>query len=68
MSSTPTAWYLAADSRQVDTIEVARLAGSRGVQIEEDHDFNTGNFRLKAVLDFAAAPIDWRGVYKFAAS
>lgn len=68
LSSTPAAWYLAADSRQVDTIELARLAGQRGVAIEEDYDFSTGNFRLKAVLDFAAAPIDWRGLYKFAVS
>ena len=68
LSATPTVWYLAADSRQVDTIEVARLQGQRGVAIEEDHDFATGNFRLKAVLDFAAAPIDWRGLYRYAAS
>ncbi len=68
LSSAPTVWYLAADSRQVDTVEVARLAGQRGVAIEEDYDFATGNFRLKAVLDFAAAPIDWRGLYRYAAS
>jgi len=36
--------------------------------IEEDYDFATGNFRLKAVLDFAAAPIDWRGLYRYAAT
>lgn len=68
LSSAPTVWYLAADSRQVDTVEVARLAGQRGVMIEEDYDFATGNFRLKAVLDFAAAPIDWRGLYRYAAA
>ena len=68
LSSAPTVWYLAADSRQVDTVEVARLAGQRGVAIEEDYDFTTGNFRLKAVLDFAAAPIDWRGLYRYAAA
>jgi ATP-dependent Clp endopeptidase proteolytic subunit ClpP len=68
LSSEPTVWYLAADSRQVDTVEVARLAGQRGVAIEEDYDFATGNFRLKAVLDFAAAPIDWRGLYRYAAT
>lgn len=68
LSGTPTAWYLAADSRQVDTVEVARLAGQRGVAIEEQYNFDTGGFRLKAVLDFAAAPIDWRGLYRYAAS
>ena len=67
LSATPTVWYLAADSRQVDTVEIARLQGQRGVAIEEDHDFATGNFRLKAVLDFAAAPIDWRGLFRYAA-
>lgn len=54
LSATPTVWYLAADSRQVDCpIEVARLQ-ARQASRSKDHDFATGNFRLKAVLDFAS--------------
>jgi ATP-dependent Clp endopeptidase proteolytic subunit ClpP len=59
-----TAWYLAASPSQVDTIEVARLDG-RGVVIDDDVDFMTGGFRLKATLDFAAKAIDWRGLYRY---
>lgn len=55
-------WYLAADHNQVDTFEIAHLNGQRGVFTEEDNDFNTDNYRIKARLDFATQVIDWVGL------
>lgn len=63
-ASSETAWYLAGSASQVDTVEVAYLAGQRRIHTEEDKDFDTDAFKLKARLDFQAAAIDWRGLYK----
>ncbi len=59
-----TAWYLAGSTDQVDTVEVAYLREQRGVFTEEDQDFTTDNYRIKARLDFATQVIDWVGLYK----
>lgn len=59
-----TAWYLAADSGRVDTIEYAYLAGEEGVQIETRSGFEVDGVEVKARLDFGAAAIDHRGMIK----
>ncbi len=59
-----TAWYLAASWQQVDTVEMAHLNGQRGVFTDEETDFATDTWRIKARLDFAAQVIDWVGLYK----
>lgn len=59
-----TSWYLAAGNEQVDTIEYAYLEGSEGVQISSRMGFTVDGVELKASLDFAAAVIDHRGLYK----
>ncbi|MFP4560990.1 MAG: prohead protease/major capsid protein fusion protein [Thiohalorhabdus sp.] len=58
------AWYLAADSGDIDTIEYAYLDGEEGVVTEERMGFNVDGMEIKARLDFAAKAIDWRGLYK----
>ncbi|WP_390624391.1 prohead protease/major capsid protein fusion protein [Iodidimonas nitroreducens] len=58
------AWYLAADSAQVDTIEYAYLDGAEGVQLSSRIGFNVDGVEFKASLDFAAAAIDHRGFWK----
>ena len=63
-AASATAWYLAADPAQVDTVELGYLAGQRGVFVEEEHDFATDAWRFKARLDFGTKAIDWRGLYK----
>lgn len=63
-SDSATAWYLAADWGQVDTVEIAYLDGNRGIQYEEQQQIDRDGLTVKARLDFAAAPIDWRGLYK----
>lgn len=59
------AWYLAADSMLVPTVEYAYLEGAQGPQVErvENPDDMLG-LKIKAWLDFGAKAIDWRGLYK----
>lgn len=59
-----TAWYLAADYNQVDTIEVAYLQGQRGAFIDQEENFDTDALKVKCRLDFQAAPVDWIGMIK----
>lgn len=60
----PGGWYLAASHDQIDTCERVFLEGQRGVFTEEEQDFSTDAFRLKARLDFAATYPDWVGLHK----
>lgn len=59
-----TAWYGAADSSQVDTVEYAYLDGSEGLYLESQVNFDTDGVEFKARLDFAAGVTDHRGLYK----
>lgn len=59
-----TAWYLAADWGQVDTIERAYLEGARGVSYEERPGWEIDGLEVKARLDFGAQVIDHRGLLK----
>ncbi|MFA7521295.1 MAG: ClpP-like prohead protease/major capsid protein fusion protein [Halothiobacillaceae bacterium] len=56
-----TAWYLAANPEQVDTIEVARLDGD-GVSTESNEGFFVDRTDFKVRLDVGAAVLDWRGL------
>jgi len=58
------AFYMAADYNQIDTFEVAYLAGSQGVEIEQEMDFDTRGIKISAVHDFGAKCIDYRGIAK----
>ena len=59
-----TSWYLAASNSQIDTVEIAHLEGQRGVFTEDQTEFSTDAYSVKARLDFAAAAIDWVGLIK----
>lgn len=59
-----TAFYLAADTGACDTIEYCFLDGAEGVQMSDRIGFNVDGVEIKASLDFAAAVIDHRGLYK----
>lgn len=63
-AASTTAWYLAADSSAVDTVEYCYLDGSEGVYLEAGSDFDVDGMKVKARLDFAAKAIDHRGLYK----
>lgn len=61
-----TAWYLAAASSQVDTVEYCYLDGAEGPVIESEVGFETDGVSYKCRLDFAAKAIDFRGLHKSA--
>lgn len=63
-ANSATAWYLAADSAAIDTVEYCYLDGAEGPVIESETGFEVDGVSLKARLDFAAKVIDHRGLYK----
>ena len=63
-ANSATAWYLAASTDQVDTVEYCYLEGQDGVYIETRQGFDVDGMEIKARLDFAAKAIDHRGLYK----
>lgn len=63
-ATSATGWYFAADPGQIDTVEYCYLDGSEGLQLESQIGFDVDGVEFKARLDFAAAPIDFRGLYK----
>ncbi|MHB1098256.1 MAG: prohead protease/major capsid protein fusion protein [Burkholderiales bacterium] len=58
------AWYLAASSAMMDTVEFCYLEGQDGVYLETRQGFDVDGMEIKARLDFAAKAIDYRGLYK----
>lgn len=65
-ANSATAWYLAAENGQIDTVEYCYLDGAEGPVIESDVGFETDGVAYKCRLDFAAKAIDFRGLYKSA--
>jgi len=63
-ANSATAWYLAANPMQIDTVEYCYLEGNEGVYIESRNGFEVDGLEIKARLDFAAKAIDHRGLYK----
>jgi hypothetical protein len=59
-----TAWYLAADPNQHDTIVRAYLAGVPRPYLEENSEFEHGDIGHKCRLDFGVGVVDYRGLYK----
>jgi len=63
-AASETAWYLAANPNQIDTIEYAYLEGQQGAYIETRNGFDVDGVEIKCRLDFGAKAIDWRGLYR----
>ncbi len=61
-AASETGWYISANPNQTDTLEIAHLAGQRGVFVDSETSFASDTFRLKARLDFTAAAIDHVGL------
>lgn len=59
-----TAWFLAARSGQIDTVEYAYVDGSEGVRTETFASEDIDGVKVRATLDFAAKVIDWKGLQK----
>jgi len=65
-ASSATAWYLAAQNSQVDTVEFCWLDGAEGPVVESEIGFEVDGISFKCREDFAAKAIDFRGLYKSA--
>ena len=63
-ANSSTAWYLAANTGQIDTVEYCYLQGAAGPVIESEVGFEVDGISYKCRLDFAAKAVDYRGVYK----
>jgi len=63
-ANSTTAWYLAANTGQIDTVEYCYLQGAAGPVIESEMGFEVDGISYKCRLDFAAKAIDFRGLYK----
>jgi hypothetical protein len=63
-AASTTAWYVAADPNQIDTIEYAYLEGQEGVYLETRLGFDIDGIEFKVRDDFGAGVIDFRGLYK----
>lgn len=63
-ANSTTAWYLAAESGSVDTVEYCYLDGAEGPVIESEPGFEVDGMSWKCRLDFAAKAIDYRGLYR----
>jgi hypothetical protein len=63
-ANSATAWYLAANNSQVDTVEFCYLDGAEGPQMESNVDFDVMGKSIRCSLDFGAKALDYRGLYK----
>ena len=63
-ASSATAWYLAANNGQIDTVEYCYLDGAEGPMIESEVGFEVDGISYKCREDFATKAIDYRGLYK----
>ena len=58
------AWYLAADNSQIDTVEVSFLQGEESPVLEDEWDFDKDVYKYKVRQTFGVKAIDWRGLYR----
>lgn len=63
-AASETAWYLAADPVQVDTIVYGYLEGQTGPYVETKAGWEREATEIKVRHDFGAGVIDFRGLYK----
>lgn len=57
-------WYLAANPAVIDTVEHCHLEGEEGPVMDERIGFESDGVQFKIRHDFAAAAIDFRGLYR----
>jgi len=63
-SNSTTAWYLAADTGIVDTVEITFLQGEESPVLSREEGFSTDTLKYKIRQTFAAKAIDFRGLYQ----
>jgi hypothetical protein len=55
---------LAADTSQIDTVELSFLQGEEQPQLEQDWDFEKDCYKFKVRQTFGVKAIDWRGLFR----
>ena len=63
-ANSATAFYLAAQNSQVDTVEITFLEGEQSPVLESEWDFDKDVYKYKVRQTFGVAAIDYRGLYK----
>lgn len=63
-ANSTTAWYLAADPSNIDTVEMAFLEGEETPTVEEQDEFDNDTRKVKVRHYLAAKAIDFRGLVK----
>lgn len=63
-TASSTAWVLAADPNQIDTVEVCFLQGEEEPVLTQETDFDTDDMKFKVRHAVRAIPLDFRGLYK----
>ena len=61
-----TAWYLATDPADVDTIEYAFLQGWESPHLQQEESFTTMGRKYRMYQAFGVKAIDYRGMQKHA--
>jgi hypothetical protein len=62
--ASPTAWYMVADHRVIDTIEVAYLDGNDQPFIEEQPGWGVDGIEYKVRIDAGVRALSYRGMWK----
>jgi len=63
-ATSATAWYMIADPNAFDGIEVAYLDGNEAPFLDQMNTWTSDGVEMKVRIDAAAAPMDWRTIYK----
>ncbi len=63
-ASSTTNWFLAANTNQIDTVELAFLSGEESPVLTSEQDFDTDCYKYNVRQTFGVAAIDWRGLYR----
>lgn len=63
-TASSTAWILAADPNEIDTVEVTFLQGEEQPVLSQETDFDTDDMRFKVRHACVATALDFRGLYK----
>lgn len=57
------AWYVSADPREFDTVEVAYLDGNESPYLETRNGWTVDGVEYKVRIECGAKALDWRGLY-----
>jgi hypothetical protein len=63
-AASTTNWYLAANTNQVDTVELAFLSGEESPVLTSEQDFDIDCYKYNVRQTFGVAAIDWRGLFR----